>query len=94
VCKLTVRTHLEIAGAIAEGDADVGMGVEAAALAYGLDFVLLTTERYDLVIPVDIWNLPSIQALARWFSTEEAKAAIVGVGGYDASQTGNVEWVG
>ena len=89
-----VRTHLEIAGAIAEGNADVGLGVEAASLAYGLDFVLLTTERYDLVIPAEVWNFPAIQTLARWLSSEEAKAAILGVGGYDVTQTGNVEWVG
>lgn len=88
-----VHTHLEIAGVIAEGNADVGLGVEAASLAYGLGFVLLTTERYDLVIPADVWSLPAIQALAHWLSSEEAKAAIAGVGGYDVTQTGNVEWV-
>jgi len=91
--ELEVRTHLEVAGAVAEGNADVGVGVEAAALAYGLDFVLLTTERYDLVVPVGVWDLPAIQALARWLSTEEAKAAIVDVGGYDVAQTGHLEWV-
>jgi putative molybdopterin biosynthesis protein len=34
-----VRTHLQAAGAVAEGQADVGLGVEAAALAYGLDLL-------------------------------------------------------
>jgi molybdate-binding protein/DNA-binding transcriptional regulator YhcF (GntR family) len=88
-----IRTHLEVAGEIAEGSVDVGLGVEAAALAYGLDFVLLTTERYDLAIPDNVWKLPAIQVLARWLAGEEAKAAILDVGGYDVAQTGVVEWI-
>jgi molybdate-binding protein/DNA-binding transcriptional regulator YhcF (GntR family) len=87
-------THSQVAQAIAENQADVGLGVEAAALAYGLDFVLLTTERYDLVIPVQAWEYPPLQALARWLATEEARAAITALGGYDTSETGRVRWIG
>ena len=90
----TVPTHSEVARAIAEGRADVGLGVEAAALVYGLGFVLLTLERYDLVIPADVWESPPVQALARWLSTEEARAAIGELGGYDTEETGRIEWVG
>jgi molybdate-binding protein/DNA-binding transcriptional regulator YhcF (GntR family) len=88
-----VTTHLEVAGAVAEGSADAGLGVEAAALAYGLDFILSTVERYDLVIPAEVWELPAAQALSQWLSTDEAKAAIMELGGYDTHQTGSVTWV-
>jgi molybdate-binding protein/DNA-binding transcriptional regulator YhcF (GntR family) len=87
-------THSQVAQAVAENRADVGLGVEVAALAYGLDFVLLTTERYDLVIPVQAWEYPSVQALARWLATKEARAAITALGGYNTSETGRVEWIG
>jgi molybdate-binding protein/DNA-binding transcriptional regulator YhcF (GntR family) len=90
----TANTHLEVAGAVAEGQADVGLGVEAAALAYGLGFTLLTIERYDLVIPAEVWELEAIQTLARWLTSEEAAQDINGIGGYDTGQTGHVEWVG
>jgi putative molybdopterin biosynthesis protein len=90
----TANTHLEVAGAVAEGRADVGLGVEAAALAYGLSFTLLTVERYDLVIPAEVWELGAIQTLARWLTSEEAAKEINGIGGYDTAQTGQVEWVG
>lgn len=90
----SVNTHLEVAGMVAGGRADIGVGVEAAALAYGLPFICLTTERYDLAIPAEVWNLPAIQALAAWLSGEEARRAIEGIGGYDTQQTGAVEWVG
>jgi molybdate-binding protein/DNA-binding transcriptional regulator YhcF (GntR family) len=88
-----VLTHSEVARAVADDRANVGLGVEAVALAYGLDFVLLTSERYDLVIPAEVWESPPARALAQWLSTDEARSAITGLGGYETSETGRVEWV-
>ena len=87
-----VPTHS--ARAVAKGHADVGLGVEAAALVYGLDFVSLTTERYDLVVPEVTWASPPVQALARWLSTTAAREDIASLGGYDTAETGRVEWIG
>jgi len=87
-------THSAVAGAVAEGSADVGLGIEAAALAYGLDFVPLKRERYDLVIPADVWEASAVQALARWLGTDEARGAIGDLGGYDVGETGRVTWIG
>jgi molybdate-binding protein/DNA-binding transcriptional regulator YhcF (GntR family) len=87
-------THAEIARAVAEGNADAGLGIEAAALEYGLGFVLLTTEPYDLVIPVEAWESAPVQALAVWLVTEDAREAIAGLGGYEIADTGQMVWVG
>lgn len=62
-------THSEVASEISKSKADVGVGVETAALSFGLDFKLLTTERYDLVIPTEKWELESFQALKTWLDT-------------------------
>src|SRR5262249_28975393 len=43
--------HLAVAEAVRAGLADVGVGVRAAAIADGLDFIPLGEERYDLVVP-------------------------------------------
>ncbi|MGH8920528.1 MAG: substrate-binding domain-containing protein, partial [Actinomycetes bacterium] len=43
-------THLAIAAAVAGGGADAGLGILAAARAFGLDFVPLLQEPYDLVL--------------------------------------------
>ncbi len=43
--------HLQVASAIAAGLADAGVASEPAALAYGLGFVPLAEEHFDLVIP-------------------------------------------
>ena len=88
-----VSTHSEVARAVAQGDAGTGLGVETVALAYGLDFVPLTTERYDLVIPAPVWDSAPVQALAGWFASGEAGEAIAALGGYDAGSTGQVQWI-
>ena len=43
-------THLAVAAAIAAGRADCGLGVQAAARAFELDFVPVAREPYDLVL--------------------------------------------
>jgi molybdate-binding protein/DNA-binding transcriptional regulator YhcF (GntR family) len=91
---LQANTHAEVAQAIAEGRANVGLGVESAALAFGLDFVPLTTERYDLVIPEDGWQSAPVQALGGWLNTAAARKDIAALGGYDVAETGQVMWVG
>jgi molybdate-binding protein/DNA-binding transcriptional regulator YhcF (GntR family) len=88
-----VGTHTEVAHAVAEGRATAGMGVEAAALAYSLGFVGLTTERYDLAILAETWERAPVAALARWLGSDEARAAITGLGGYLTAETGRVTWV-
>jgi putative molybdopterin biosynthesis protein len=67
--------------------------VETAALSFGLNFKLLTTERYDLVIPAEKWELNSIQALKLLLETDQAKSTIANMGGYDTGQTGRVVWI-
>jgi molybdate-binding protein/DNA-binding transcriptional regulator YhcF (GntR family) len=86
-------THSEVARAISKGQANGGLGVETAALSFGLDFVLLTTERYDLVSPSEKWELNSVQALKSWLGTTQAKVAIDNLGGYDTGETAAVTWV-
>jgi len=48
-----VSTHIEVAQRIASGEADVGLTIEWAARAYGLHFVPLRWERFDIAIHVE-----------------------------------------
>jgi len=89
-----VMTHSAVARLVAEGQADVGLGLESAARAYGLGFAALTRERYDLAIPQAGWQQPSVQALAAWLASPAAKELLNGLGGYEAAETGAVQWVG
>lgn len=88
-----VATHNAVAEAIAAGQADVGLGIEAAALASGLGFVPLASERYDLAIPAAVWEQPAVQALAEWLASAAARVAIDALGGYDTAESGRIVWV-
>ena len=86
-------THSEVAKEVSEGRADVGLGIESAARSFGLEFFQLTTERYDLVIPQEKWELETIKKLMNWLNSPQAKIAISNLGGYDTTHTGQVSWV-
>jgi molybdate-binding protein/DNA-binding transcriptional regulator YhcF (GntR family) len=86
-------THLAVASAVDQGEATVGLGIHAAASAYGLDFVPLTQERYDLVLPEAVWGLPAAQALIMLVRSPQFREAIAAFGGYDTSETGRGTWI-
>jgi molybdopterin molybdotransferase/putative molybdopterin biosynthesis protein len=81
-------THLAVAAAIAAGRADCGMGVLAAARAFGLDFVPVTREPYDLVLEVDSLELPVLEPFWRLLESPEFKSEVEGLGGYDTAEMG------
>ena len=87
-----LMTHSAVARRVAEGQADAGIGLEAAARSYGLDFILLTHERYDLVLLAATMALEPIQSLVAWLQGTEAGSTIESFGGYDAGETGRVVW--
>jgi putative molybdopterin biosynthesis protein len=81
-------THLGVAVAIESGRADVGLGIYGAAKALGLDFVPLEQERYDLIIPQAFFDNPHIQKVIKVLRSEEFRAQIEVLGGYDTSRMG------
>ncbi len=87
------QTHSEVARAIAEGEADVGLGLEAAARSYSLAFIPLTNERYDLVIPDASLETPAVAGLLNWLRSQAGKDLIRNFEGYDTGVTGSQEWV-
>ena len=86
-------THTDVARAIAEGQADAGLGLQTAAISFGLDFIPLIIEPYDLVIPAENLTLPGIQRLRSWLSSAQARQALSELGGYETAHTGELAWV-
>jgi molybdate-binding protein/DNA-binding transcriptional regulator YhcF (GntR family) len=86
-------THSEVARQIAEDKVDVGLGLEAAALDYGLDFIFLTRERYDLVILAEQIELEPIVRLLDWLRRPETIEGINALGGYEVENSGDIQWV-
>jgi len=86
------RSHLEVARLIADGWADVGVGVEAAARLMGLDFIPLQEERYDLVMPSRyLTTHPGLSILLDTIVSHPFRREIEALGGYDTRDTGKVQ---
>jgi len=81
-------THLAVAAAIAAGRADAGMGIMAAARAFGLDFVPLTTEPYDLVVAPGAMDSPQLAPLWSLLQSDRFKASVEELGGYSTKEMG------
>ncbi|GAB4492830.1 MAG: hypothetical protein Fur0016_13040 [Anaerolineales bacterium] len=81
-----VNTHTEAALAIQSGEADVALGLEAAALQHGLGFLPLFGERYDLVLPDE--QLPGLALLLDMLQTAGFRREMDGLPGYDMAHTG------
>ncbi len=84
-----VGGHLAAAETIAAGLADCGIGIEAAARASELDFLLLNEEPYDLVIPNHFINLPAVTTLLEMLKLRDFHRQVESLGGYDTASMGN-----
>ncbi len=80
--------HLQVAAAIAGGLADAGVSSEPAALAYGLDFIPLAAERFDLVLPAKHAASREVQGLLKVLTSPWLLAQLASLPGYDAGRCG------
>ncbi len=88
----TVPSHFAVARAVAEGQAQVGVGVRAAAHAFGLGFIPLQTERYDLVMATSMLKShPALQHLLDAIVSRAFRLEVEALGGYDTRVTGTVQ---
>ena len=83
-------THMNVAMAVASGAADTGLGIHTAAKALALDFIPITRERYDLVIPHAYLADEKIQLLIEIIRSDEFKEKALAMGGYEVHETGSL----
>lgn len=81
-------THLNVAAAIAEGTAQVGLGVLSAARAYNLDFISVKEERYDLLMTREFLDSLAGKILLESIKMPEYKNMIEELGGYSLRDAG------
>lgn len=82
--------HMSLALKIANGDANAGIGVQAAAHKIGLDFVPLFNERFDIVILRETENRPEWTQILSIINAPAFHRAIEQQVGYDSSLTGKI----
>ena len=83
-------THTSVAAQIASGTADAGMGIWSAARLYGLDFLPVCMEQYDLLIPDAAFDSPMVQRLLELLQGPEFRARLEALGGYRLEHPGTV----
>ena len=82
------HTHLAVAAAVAAGRADAGLGILAAARAFGLGFVPIAQEPYDLVLRLDDLAGELLAPLWDLLRRADFRASIEALGGYSCAETG------
>lgn len=83
-------SHAAVAQAIAAGQADAGMGIEATARMRGLDFIPLVEEQYHLACLRSALDEPGIQALLAVLRAEAWHATLTRLPGYTPEHSGEV----
>lgn len=84
-------SHLAVASCVARGDADVGLGIEKAAMQVKeLDFVPLQEERYDIVIRREDADKQHFRALLAVLRSQALRDELRGIGGYNLAHTGEI----
>jgi putative molybdopterin biosynthesis protein len=85
-----LRGHLEVAAAIADDYAEVGVTIRVAAEAYGLDFISIREERYDLaIIEREIESVP-VAAMLEALSSAHFARQVKELCAYDTRDMGKI----
>jgi putative molybdopterin biosynthesis protein len=86
-------SHLAVAQLVANGNADTGLAIRAAARAFELDFSSIAWEPYDLALPVRLLDEPRIARLVAVLREPAFRAEVEALGGYDCAHAGDVRVV-
>jgi molybdate-binding protein/DNA-binding XRE family transcriptional regulator len=85
-----VASHLEAAQLVLSGEVDCCLATRLAAQVFGLDFIPLDSERFDLVTLQSHLQLPGVQALLESLNRATLRRQLEVLAGYDTTQTGTV----
>jgi molybdate-binding protein/DNA-binding XRE family transcriptional regulator len=80
--------HLPAAWRVQTGEADCCIATRAAARLFGLGFVPLVSQRYDLAIRRQHLELPGIRAMLDALSRSQFRRELDSLGGYDTTAAG------
>ncbi|MET1413022.1 substrate-binding domain-containing protein [Roseibium sp. HPY-6] len=87
------HTESDAAAAVAAGDVDASLGIEAMAKQFNLSFLPLTNESYDILIDRKSYFSDPVQHLLDFARTSGLREKAESLGGYDLSAIGSVRWV-
>src|ERR1700689_2699450 len=80
--------HLQAAWQVQTGQADCCIATRAASRVFGVGFIPLVSERYDLAIRRQHLDMPSIQVLLDTLNRSNYRRELESLGGYDTRAAG------
>jgi molybdate-binding protein len=83
-----VELHLDVALAIATGEADAGLGLRSAATTLDLDFVPLSWEPFQ--VATTRAESGGVQPLVEALADPDVVARVLALGGYDLTEAGEI----
>lgn len=83
-------THTAVAAQIASGTADAGLGIYSAAKLYGLEFIPICNEEYDLLLRTESLDLPLVRRFIEMLKGPEFRRRLEALGGYVLKGPGTI----
>jgi putative molybdopterin biosynthesis protein len=86
-------THTAVGVLVKDGIADVGLAIYPIARLFGLDFIPMTEEDYDLLVTKEFSQEKKFSVLMDAISSVEFGRRLQEFGGYKTDQTGKTKYV-
>lgn len=89
-----VDTHLEVGLRVFFEEADAGLGIEYITHLLSLDFIPLQEERFDLVIPKELWPTEAMKEFVGSIDPVTIRKLSRSLPGYNLKDAGKVLFMG
>ena len=81
---------MAVAISVKSGVGDPGRGGYSAAKAMDLDFIPLSNEQYDFLLPAEYLEDERVQQFISILSSASFRQQLLDLGGYDVANTGKI----
>jgi putative molybdopterin biosynthesis protein len=85
-----VYTHLEVGISILSKEADVGIATVAVSKFFGLSFIPITTESFDMILDQSTFFEKGVQTMVEVLNSDEFRKRITKLGNYDFKNSGKI----
>jgi putative molybdopterin biosynthesis protein len=86
-------THAACAILVKEGIADAGLAIYPVSRVFGLDFIPIREEEYDLFVAEEFTADPRFAMLMELLASPEFAARMEELGGYNTKESGKIRYV-
>ncbi|SHE93907.1 DNA binding domain-containing protein, excisionase family [Modicisalibacter ilicicola DSM 19980] len=93
-CHAIAYSEREVASLIARHEADIGPGTLSAANEFGLGFIPVSEEAFDLVTPRNVYFRSLLRQLFDYLNSAAGLALAQSLGGYSLEESGKLLWRG